>query len=87
MSTAESLHSRDLLGPGGDRLTRIRSAVRTTSAATVLLSVLLLVLLYAAFDHGAASVAAGARIQAVVAAIGAVASGGVLWTRTLRFAA
>ncbi|HEV3053086.1 MAG TPA: O-antigen ligase family protein [Solirubrobacteraceae bacterium] len=87
MSTAESLHSRDLLGPGGDRLTRIRSAVRTTSAATVLLSVLLLVLLYAAFDHGAASVAAGARIQAVVAAIAAVASGGVLWTGTLRFAA
>jgi hypothetical protein len=75
------------LGPGGDRFTRIRSAVRTTSAATALLSILLLVLLYAAFDHGAASVAAGARIQAVVAAIAAVASGGVLWTGTLRFSA
>jgi hypothetical protein len=87
MSTAESIRSRDLVGPGGDRLRRIRSAVRTISAASALLSMLLVVLLYAAFDHGAASVAAGARIQAVVATIAAVAGGGVLWTGTLRFAA
>jgi hypothetical protein len=51
------------------------------------MSMLLLVLLYAAFDHGAASVAAGARVQAIVAAIAAVACGGLLWTGTLRFAA
>jgi hypothetical protein len=87
MSTAETFRPGDVLAPGGGRLTRVRSAVRATSAATALLSILLLLLLYAAFDHGAASVAAGARIQAVVAAIAAAASGGLLWTGTLRFAA
>ncbi len=87
MSTAESLRPGHAFGPRGDRLARIRSALRETSAATALLSALLVLVLYAAFDHGAASVAAGARIQSVVAAIAAVACGGLLWTGTLRFAA
>ncbi len=48
---------------------------------------LLLVVLYAAFDHGAAGVAAGARIQTALAALAALACGGLLWTGSLRFAA
>jgi O-Antigen ligase len=87
MSTAQSLRSDAVLGRPPDRLARARTAARRPGAAVALTSALLLLVLYAAFDHGAGGVAAGARIQVAVAAIAAIAATAVVWTGTLRFGA
>jgi hypothetical protein len=47
----------------------------------------MMLLLYAAYDHGAAGLSAGARVQTLAAALAAVAAAGVLWTGSLRVAA
>ena len=47
----------------------------------------MLLLLYAAYDHGAAALSAGARVQTLTAALAAVVAAGVLWTGSLRLAA
>jgi hypothetical protein len=79
MTTAQSVRS-----PG---LARARAAVRAPQPAVALTGALMLVLLYAAFDHGGGSVAAAARIQLAVAAIATAATAGLVWSGTLRFAA
>jgi hypothetical protein len=48
---------------------------------------LLLLILYAAFDHGAVALPADTRLQVPLAAIAAVAGAGWLWLGTLRFSA
>jgi hypothetical protein len=57
------------------------------TAAGVVAALLMLLLLYAAYDHGAAGLNAGARLQTVAAALAALAAAGVLWTGSLRIAA
>jgi O-antigen ligase len=57
------------------------------SAAGVITTLLMLLLLYAAYDHGAAGLSAGARLQTAAAALAAVVAAGVLWTGSLRLAA
>ncbi len=71
--------------------------VRGTPAATVasrselapraLAAALLVVVLYAAFAHGAAAGSTYARIEVALAAIAGMAGAAWLWTGTLRFAA
>jgi hypothetical protein len=56
-------------------------------AATGLLGALVVLLLYAAFDHGAGAIAASARIQVVLAVIATAAAAVSLWSGTLRFSA
>jgi len=74
-------------GGGRGGLTRARAAASAPRAAIALTSALLLLLLYAAYDHGAAGLAAGARIQVIVAVLAGAATVGLVWTGTLRFAA
>lgn len=62
-------------------------AAASSRAARVLIGLLSALLLYAAFDHGAVSVPAEARLQAAVAIIATFAAGAGLWNGTLRFAA
>jgi hypothetical protein len=57
------------------------------TAAGVVAALLMLLLLYAAYDHGAAGLNAGARLQTVAAALAALVAAGVLWTGSLRIAA
>jgi hypothetical protein len=57
------------------------------TAAGVVTALLMLLLLYAAYDHGAAGLSAGARLQTVTAALAALVAAGVLWTGSLRLAA
>ncbi len=78
MSTAHSVR----LGA-----TRARTVARAPGPAVALTWALLLVLLYAAFDHGGGAVAAGARIDGAVAVIAAAAAAGILWSGSLRFSA
>lgn len=62
---------------------------RSSRAGALLLLALLVVIVYAAFDHGATSTAAGARIEVAVAVVAAVAAaawlgGGILQVRAPR---
>jgi hypothetical protein len=87
VSTGDFVRSRAFTAPGRGGFARSRASARAPSAAVGLSAALTLLLLYAAFDHGVASVAAGARIQVAVAAIAAVGAAGLVWTGTLRLAA
>jgi hypothetical protein len=84
-----SVHSMPAAAVGGGRarLSRARAATAVPRAAIALTWALLLLLLYAAYDHGAAGLAAGARIQVIVAVLAGAATVGLVWTGTLRFAA
>ncbi len=57
----------------------------SSRAATLLVGALALLLLYAAFDHGATDVAAQARVQTALAVIAAAAAGAWIWSGALRF--
>lgn len=65
---------------------RPAAAVSHSSAPIALAAALLLVVLYAAFEHGAVQQSAAARIQVAVAAITACAAAWV-WTGTVRVVA
>jgi hypothetical protein len=67
--------------------TRTRAAIGASRAPALLTWALLLLVLYAAYDHGAAGLSAGARIQVLVSALAALVAGAVLLSRTLTFAA
>jgi hypothetical protein len=84
MASTEFAPAGAALGRGGLPLQRQRSRAASAPAAIAVGGALTLLMLYAAFDHGAASVAAGARVQVVVAAIAACAAGALIWTGTLR---
>ena len=72
-------------GPGRAALgVRAGAGVRLPFALT---TALLLVILYAAFEHGAVALPAEARLQVAIAALAAAAGGAWLWTGTLRLAA
>lgn len=78
-------------GPGGlpgesalGTQMRSRSAVKLPVA---LAAALLLLILYAAFDHGAVALPVDTRLQVAIAAIAAVAGAGWLWSGTLRLSA
>ncbi len=73
-------------GPHGRQRERDLT-VASARAGAVLIGLLSALLLYAAFDHGAVSVAAQARLQAAVAIIATFAAAAGLWSGTLRFAA
>ncbi len=64
-----------------------RPRVERARAPLALATALLLLVLYAAFQHGAVATAPDARIQVAIAAVAAFAAGSWLWTGTLRFAA
>src|SRR5579875_2192381 len=64
-----------------------RVTAQSVSPALSLTVALLVIVLYAAFAHGAVSVADGAWLQAAVAASAALAAAACLWRGTLRFAA
>jgi hypothetical protein len=72
-------------GQGGAALgARAGAGVRFPLAIT---AALLVVILYAAFEHGAVTLPAEARLQVAIAALAAAAGGAWLWTGTLRLAA
>jgi hypothetical protein len=77
-----------LAPPGAvpDRIGAARSRAGSRAPAALAVALLLLVL-YAAFSHGAASQAAGARIQVAVAVVATLAGVAGLWYGTLRFSA
>jgi hypothetical protein len=56
-------------------------------ASILLLAALSLLLLYAAFDHGATNVAAQARVQTALSGIAAVAAAAWIWSGALRLSA
>jgi hypothetical protein len=56
-------------------------------APSALAAALLVLLLYAAFSHGAATAADGARLDVALAMVAALAGGAWLWTGTLRLSA
>lgn len=62
-------------------------AAASSRAGAVLIGLLTALLLYAAFEHGAVSVAAQARLQVAVAIIATFVAAAGLWSGTLRFAA
>lgn len=62
------------------------SAAAGPLPATALVAALILLVLYAAFDHGAGGVAAAARLQVILAVV-ATAAAGTTWTGKLRFSA
>jgi hypothetical protein len=82
MSTAQlSYPARGSVDALGERL-------RARPRAPYLLGAALLVLLlYAAFEHGAVASGPNARIQVALSAVAAFAAGAWLWTGTLRLAA
>jgi hypothetical protein len=63
-----------------------RSSAALSMPLTIAAALLLLVL-YAAFDHGGVALPVDTRLQVAVAAIAAVAGAGWLWSGTLRFSA
>src|SRR5690349_14311916 len=83
MSTAQLMAGR---GTGGAEagLTESRAAL---GMPLVIAGALLVVVLYAAFDHGAVALGVDARLQVAVAAIAAVACAAWLGTGALRVAA
>jgi hypothetical protein len=66
---------------------RALTAVRSPTAPGALTGALLLLVLYAAFSHGAVQSAAEARLQVAVAAVAAIAGGAWLWSGALRVSA
>jgi hypothetical protein len=87
MSTAELTGTPPRI-PGGARAARLDAgAGAATRLPAVLTGVLLVVVLYAAFEHGAVALPAGARVQVVIAALAAAAGAAWLWTGTPRLAA
>mgnify|MGYP001355753031 CR=1 FL=1 len=77
--------------PGGlpgesapDAQARSKSGVKPP---TTLAAALLLLILYAAFDHGAVALPVDTRLQVAIAAIAAIAGAAWLWSGTLRFSA
>lgn len=58
----------------------------SSGAAILLLAALSLLILYAAFDHGAISISAQARVQAALSVIAAVAAAVWVWSGALRLA-
>lgn len=70
--------------PGRVSAARSRAGSRAPAALAV---ALLLLVLYAAFSHGGASRAAGARIQVAIAVVATLAGVAGLWYGTLRFSA
>src|SRR5579884_4382367 len=73
---------------GGLRATPSRTLVGTehrSRAPAALAAALLLLILYAAFAHGATSLATGARVQVAIAAIALVAGSACVWSGALRF--
>jgi hypothetical protein len=87
MSTAQ-LTGTPPPGPGGTRTPELDAAAGTTTRVPAILTgALLLVILYAAFEHGAVALPAEARLQVAIAALAAAAGGTWLWTGTLRLAA
>lgn len=76
----QGAEGRDGDPPGGTR----RSAMAAPLAA-VLAGALLVIVLYAAFAHGAVALSTEARIQVAVAATAAIAGAGWLWVRRLTF--
>ncbi|PZS06856.1 MAG: hypothetical protein DLM64_15700 [Solirubrobacterales bacterium] len=62
-------------------------AIAEARAPVALAGALLVLLLYAAFSHGASTVTDGARVEVAIAAIAALAGGACLWTGTLRCSA
>src|SRR2546421_4788468 len=86
MSTAELTGTPR--APGGAREAQLGAeAAAIGRLPAVLTTALLLVVLYAAFEHGAVSLAVEARIQVVIAALAAAAGAALLWTGSLRLAA
>ncbi len=87
MSTAE-LTGTPPRFPGGARAAGLDArAGAATRLPAVLTSLLLVVVLIAAFEHGAVTLPAEARLQVAIAALAAVAGAAWLWTGTLRFSA
>lgn len=62
-------------------------AEKSSRAATLLVAALSLLLLYAAFDHGATGIAAQARVQTALSAIAVAAAAAWIWTGSLRVSA
>src|SRR5437763_9588792 len=87
MSTAELTGTPPPV-PGGTRTAPLDAGAGTaTSVPAILTSALLIVVLYAAFDHGAVALPAEARLQVVIAALAVAAGAAWIWTGTLRLAA
>ena len=86
MSTAELTAGRTgISGSGPDAAAGGETAgARVPSVLTI---ALLLVVLYAAFEHGAVTLSAEARLQVVIAALVAAAGAAWLWSGTLRLTA
>ncbi len=87
MSTVEIARSGLLGRAFGGREREAREAEESSRAGVALFAVLVLLVLYAAFDHGADSLAAGARLQVAIAAVATAAAATYLWWGTLRFSA
>jgi hypothetical protein len=86
MSTAELTGTPPRI-PGGARAGVDAGAAAARRLPAVLTGLLLIVVLYAAFEHGAVALPAEARLQVVIAALAAVAGAAWLWTGTLRLSA
>jgi hypothetical protein len=74
-------------GRDPDVLRRPLAGVRSINAPGALAGALVLLILYAAFSHGAAQSPAETRLQLVVAVMAAIAGAAWLWSGTLRLAA
>jgi hypothetical protein len=86
MSSVQPVRPGAVVGTGRP-LARVRARTSGVTAAGVVTGLLMLLLLYAAYDHGAAALSAGARVQALAAALGAVVASGLLWSGSLRLSA
>src|SRR5947209_9347367 len=80
------MSSAELSAPRGGTFARPRVGVRVTvpPAPAALLALLLLLSLWAAFDHGAVDEAASARLEVTGAIIALVAAVAWLWSGSLR---
>lgn len=86
MSTAQLTGAR--AGVSGESDGSIGVHARSALGASVAIAVgLLLVILYAAFDHGAVGLAVDTRIEIAIAALAAVAGAAWLWSGRIRFSA
>jgi hypothetical protein len=86
MSTAELTASRTGI-PGSPTEAAAGGEAARARIPALLTTALLLVVLYAAFEHGAVALGVEARIQVVIAALAAAAGAAWLWTGTLRLRA
>ena len=86
MSTAELTASRAGI-PGSPTEAGASGQAARARLPSVLTIALLLVVLYAAFEHGAVALGVEARIQVVIGALAAAAGAAWLWTGTLRLRA